>query len=202
MSSNTFINKVHRRLVHIARRIIQRPRIIEYQMLSSTRLQGKPILHQPLQSVGLGVIEFSGKVNIGVFPSPFFFSTYAYIEARNSTAKVSIGDGTWINNGFSAIAEHTSICIGQRVMIGTNVEIYDSDFHGIRVCDRVVSKVEWAKPVVIEDDVFLGSNVRVLKGVTIGRGSVIANGSVVIKDIPSSVVAGGIPAKVIKVIEK
>lgn len=87
-------------------------------------------------------------------------------------------------------------------MIGTNVEIYDSDFHGIRVCDRVVSKVEWAKPVVIEDDVFLGSNVRVLKGVTIGRGSVIANGSVVIKDIPSSVVAGGIPAKVIKVIEK
>ena len=119
MSSNTFINKVHRRLVHIARRIIQRPRIIEYQMLSSTRLQGKPILHQPLQSVGLGVIEFSGKVNIGVFPSPFFFSTYAYIEARNSTAKVSIGDGTWINNGFSAIAEHTSICIGQRVMIGT-----------------------------------------------------------------------------------
>jgi len=202
MSSNTFTNKVYRKLVHIAGRVIQRPRITMYQMLSSARFQGNPILHQPLQSVGLGVIEFLGKVNIGVFPSPFFFSSYAYIEARKSTAKVSIGDGTWINNGFSAIAEHTSICIGKRVMIGSNVEIYDSDFHGIRVCDRNASKVEWAKPVVIEDEVFLGSNVRVLKGVTIGQGSVIANGSVVIKDIPSSVVAGGIPAKVIKVIEK
>jgi acetyltransferase-like isoleucine patch superfamily enzyme len=159
------------------------------------------MLYQPLQLIGLGLIEFKGQIKIGVFPSPFFFTTYAYIEARNSSATITIGDGTWINNGFSVIAEHTSIMIGKRVLIGSNVEIYDSDFHGVKIDERNKSKFGWAKPVVIEDDVFLGSNVRVLKGVTIGRGSVIANGSVVVKDIPPCVIAGGNPARVIKAIE-
>jgi acetyltransferase-like isoleucine patch superfamily enzyme len=181
--------------------LFQSPRILKYRLLSGAGVQGWPNLHQPLQAVGLGVIEFSGTVNIGVFPSPFFFTTYAYIEARNATSKISIGDGTWINNSFSAIAEHTSITIGKRVLIGTNVEILDSDFHGIRVDERKVSRAVWSKPVVIEDDVFLGSNVRVMKGVTIGRGAVIANCSLVVTDIPPNSVAGGNPARVIKFIE-
>lgn len=172
-----------------------------YRLLSNATLQGKPTLHQPLQAVGAGQIKFSGQINIGFFPSPFFLSTYSYIEARNSCAQIHIGEGTWINNGFSAIAEHTSITIGARVMIGSHVEILDSDFHGIRVDDRNKSKAEWAKPVVIEDDVFIGSNVRILKGVTIGQGSVIANSSLVVNDIPAGVIAGGNPAKVLKVIE-
>ena len=82
--------------------------------------------------------------------------------------------------------------------MGTNVEIIDSDFHGIRLADRNLSKPEWAKPVVIEDDVFLGSNVRVCKGVTIGAGSVIANGAIVVKDIPAGVLAAGNPASVVR----
>lgn len=147
------------------------------------------------------MVNFSGQINIGVFPSPLFFFTYAYIEARNINSKISIGDGTWVNNNFTAIAEYTSITIGKRVLIGTGVEVYDSDFHGISIKDRGQTKADWAKPVVIEDDVFLGSNVRVLKGVTIGKGSVIANSSVVVKDIPSGVIAGGNPARVIKVID-
>lgn len=185
-------------MVRALRGLVQRPRIFMYRILSDAQVQGKPTLYQPLQTVGLGVIEFLGQVKIGVYPSPLFFTSYAYIEARKGTAKISIGDGTWINNGFSAIAEHTSITIGQRVLIGTNVEIFDSDFHGINVDNRNESKAEWGKPVVIEDDVFIGSNVRVLKGVTIGRGSVIANSSLVLKDVPPSVVAGGNPARVIK----
>jgi maltose O-acetyltransferase len=172
-----------------------------YRGLSSAVVRGKPTLYQPLQTVGSGVIEFSGLVKIGVYPSPYFFSTYAYIEARKSTATISIGDGTWINNGFSAIAEHTSITIGQRVMIGTHVEVFDSDFHGMRVGDRNISRSDWAQPVVIENDVFLGSNVRILKGVTIGRGTVIASGSVVVKSIPPCVIAGGNPARVLKTID-
>ena len=202
MSLNLFASKVRRRLVYVACRLIQLPRILTYKMLSAARVRGRPILYQPLQSVGLGVVEFSGVVRIGVFPSPQFFSTYAFIEARNSSAKIIIGDGTMINNGFSAIAEHTSITIGRRVLIGTNVEIFDSDFHGIEICDRKESRAEWAKAVVIEDDVFLGSNVRILKGVTIGRGSVIANSSVVVKNIPPCVIAGGSPARVLKAIQR
>lgn len=169
-----------------------------FKILSRADIQGKPILLQPLQAVGAGVIEFMGEVQIGYFPSPSFFSTYAYIEARAKGTKIVIGEGTFINNGFSAIAEHSSITIGRRVLIGVNVEIIDSDFHGLRVEDRGKSRPEWAKPVVIEDDVFLGSNVRVLKGVTIGRGAVVANGSIVVTDVPPGVVAGGNPARTIK----
>ncbi len=201
MSPRLLAEKVRRRLIHEGSGFIQWPRILVYRFLSVVKIQGRPTLYQPLQAVGLGEIVFFGQVTIGAFPSPFFFSTYAYIEARASAAKIFIGDGTRINNGFSAVAEHTSITIGRRVLIGTCAEIYDSDFHGIRIHDRNISKAEWARPVVVEDDVFIGSNVRVLKGVTIGKGSVIANSSVVLNDIPPGVVAGGIPARVIKAID-
>lgn len=85
-------------------------------------------------------------------------------------------------------------------MIGANVEILDSDFHGMKVEDRGVSRPEWAKPVNVGNRVFIGSNVRILKGVNIGDDSVIANGAIVARDVPSGVIAGGNPARVIKVI--
>jgi maltose O-acetyltransferase len=148
----------------------------------------------------MGTIKFEANVKVGVYPSPLFFSTYAYIEARFPTATVSIGYGTWINNNFCAIAEHSQITIGQNCVIGTSVEILDSDFHGIRIGERNVSRPQLAKPVSIGDNVFIGSNVKIMKGVSIGSRSVVANGSVVIKDVPSDVIAGGNPASVLKMI--
>lgn len=165
------------------------------------RVEGRPVLHQPAQLVGDGVVRFEEGVNIGVFPSPFYLNSYAYIEARGKDASVEFGAGSHINNGFAAIAEHTRIGIGRNVLVGTNVEIYDSDFHGLHRGSRGVSDPRLARPVIICDDVFLGSNVKVLKGVTIGAGSVVANGSIVISDIPANVVAGGIPARVLRSIE-
>jgi len=180
-------------------RIIQGGRIFFYRILSNARFKGaSPHLKQPLQAVGRGVIEFEKGVSIGFFPSPFFFSSYAYLDARNPSAKISIGHDTSINNGFVAIAEHSHIKIGARVLIGTNVEIIDSDFHGLGLSDRNSSKPEWAKPVNVGNDVFLGSNVRICKGVTIGNGSIIANGSVVTQDVPSGVIAAGNPAVVVR----
>lgn len=178
----------------------QRSRILWYSVLSNNRITGSPVLSQPLQAVGRGTIRFEPGVHIGVFPSPGFLDGYAYIEARHEGARVSIGAGTWINNGFRCVAEHTSISIGANCLIGANVEIIDSDFHGLRPEDRGQSKVGWAAPVAIEDGVFLGSNVRIMKGVRVGAGSVIANSSVVISDIPAMVVAAGVPAKVIRTI--
>ena len=83
-------------------------------------------------------------------------------------------------------------------MIGTNVEIFDSDFHGINLSDRNTSKPEWARSVEVGDDVFIGSNVRICKGVTIGAGSVIANGSIVTHDVPVGVIAAGNPAVIVR----
>lgn len=198
MSVVSIAEKFRRRISGALRRLIQAPRIAIYNVLSDAKIQGKPILYQPLQAIGLGEIEFSGEVRIGVYPSPFFFNTYAYLEARKATSKITIMDGTWINNHFTAIAEHTSITIGERVLIGTGVEIFDSDFHGLNINERGRSDPQLAKPVVIENDVFLGSNSKILKGVTIGRGSIIANSSVVTRNIPSGVIAGGNPARVIR----
>lgn len=181
-------------------RLLQEPRILGYKLVSNCKQVGRPRLHQPLQAQGLGKLTFERDVQIGVFPSPYFFSSYAYIEARNPQARVTFGEGCRINNNFCAIAEHTSIAIGRRVLIGTGVEIFDSDFHGLRIVDRARTNPIWAQPVVIEDDVFLGSNVRVLKGVTVGRGSVIANGALVVTDVPPGVISGGVPSRVIKVI--
>jgi maltose O-acetyltransferase len=178
---------------------VQRFRIWQYRLLSNAVLDGvKPHLRQPLQAIGSGVIEFEKGVSIGFFPSPFFFSSYAYLDVRNKTSKIVIGENTSINNGFVAIAEHTSIKIGARVLIGTNVEIFDSDFHGINLSDRNTSKPEWARSVEVGDDVFIGSNVRICKGVTIGAGSVIANGSIVTHDVPVGVIAAGNPAVIVR----
>jgi len=177
---------------------VQFTRILKYRLLSNCRVVGQPSILQPVQLVGGGEIVFDGIVKIGVFPSPYFFNGYAYIEARNRGAKIKIGNGTWINNNFVAISDHKSITIGENVLIGTYVEIFDSDFHGLEPDRRGISCPEEASDVTIEDNCFIGSNVKILKGVTIGRDSVIANSSLVTKSIPSGVVAGGNPAKVLK----
>lgn len=193
-------NQIFRHIVNSPCRVFQLLRVYAYGMASDNSVNGSPRRLQPIQCVGEGRVSIENSAIIGVFNSPLFFSTYAYIEARKASASISIGAGTWINNNFCAIAEHTSISIGKRCLIGVNVEILDSDFHGMKVNQRDMSQPEWARPVRVGDDVFIGSNVKILKGVNIGSGSVIANGSVVVKDIPSEVIAAGNPARVIKAI--
>lgn len=74
--------------------------------------------------------------------------------------------------------------------------------HGI-LPDQRSAGIEYSKPITLEDDVWLGANVTVCGGVTIGQGSIIGAGSVVTKDIPSGVIAAGVPCKVIrKITEK
>lgn len=179
-------------------RLIQEYRIFKFRLISNLAINGRPILNQPLHAVGHGSLTFLGKVNIGVFPSPGFTSTHAYIEARNAATSITIGDGTWINNGFVAIAEQTKIIIGKRCLIGSNCEILDSDFHALHASERADRVPPKASPILLGDDVFLGSNVTVLKGVTIGQGAVVANGSVVTRNVPPFTVVGGNPAGFIK----
>lgn len=179
-------------------KIILLPRVYLYRLLSNNQIHGKPIRIQPIQFLGLGSIHFKENVRVGVFPSPLYFSSYAYIEARTKGASICIGENTWINNNFCIIAHRSSIDIGRNCLIGTNVQIYDSDFHAIKHQDRGIPSLVKAEPVCIGDNVFIGSNVTILKGVSIGNGSVIAAGSIVCSSIPCNVVAGGNPAKVIK----
>jgi maltose O-acetyltransferase len=187
----------------LKQKIIQRcfklPRIKKYKFLSTCKnISGEPILNQPLQANGNGSISFGKNVMIGYDPSPFLYSTYCYIEARNTNSNITIHDNTFINNNCAFIAEGDGIEIHKNSLIGLNCEITDSDFHNLDPDLRLdATDIKTAK-VIIEENVFLGSNVKILKGVRIGKNSVIANGSIVTKDIPANVIAGGIPAKKIK----
>ena len=183
-------------------RSIQRLRVVGYRLLSSLDIDGRLVRYQPVLAIGDGRVEVEGKVRVGVFPSPQFLSSYAHVEARYAGSRIVIGDETWISNGFSAIAEYSSIKIGRRCLIGSNVEIVDSDFHGLAVKDRYRSDPSWCRPVRIGDDVFIGAGVRILKGVTIGDGAVVAAGAIVTGDVPPLGVVGGNPARVIRMLEE
>jgi acetyltransferase-like isoleucine patch superfamily enzyme len=180
-------------------RMLQRIRIIKYRLISSCKqIEGEPVIIQPVELAGAGKIVFKGQVRLGVYPSPFFFSGYSYLEARKAHSRIEIGHNSWINNSAVMISEGEGIIIGENALLGSRVEIYDSDFHGLSPSERMnPDKIETAA-VRIENNVFIGSNSIILKGVTIGENSVIGCNSVVTTSIPRNVVAAGIPARVVK----
>lgn len=109
-------------------------------------------------------------------------------------AEISIGN----NSGATGltIAAFRSIKIGDNVLVGAYCTIFDSDFHNSEPSKRGINDIP-AKPVIIEDNVFIGANCMILKGVTIGINSVIGASSVVISNIPPNSFAMGNPCKVI-----
>lgn len=106
--------------------------------------------------------------------------------------------GDHVGASATAFVCSLSITIGDHVKFGGNCVIYDTDFHSLNYLDRRnetedPSKVRSA-PVVIENDVFIGAHSIILKGVTIGKGSIIAAGSVVSRSVPVGEIWGGNPA--------
>lgn len=112
-------------------------------------------------------------------------------------ARLEIGANFGMTGGVICAAER--VTIGAGVNIGANSTIIDTDFHPLEAGRRKLDPqgAETA-PVVIEDEVFVGMHSLILKGVRIGRGTVIGAGSVVSRDIPAGVIAAGNPAKVIR----
>lgn len=119
--------------------------------------------------------------------------TPCMISTIKRGASVVIGNNCGLSG--TVIASASRITIGDNVKCGANTLITDSDWHNDD--DRAGKDA----PVSIGDDVWLGYGVKVLKGVSIGKNSMIGACSVVTKDIPENVVAAGNPCKVIKLIK-
>ena len=117
---------------------------------------------------------------------------------------LSIDDYTLIPKGSTFYCTRAELRIGRKVIFGPKPTIITGD-HRIDLIGRYIIDVSDDEklpvqdaPVVIEDDVWCGANVTILKGVTIGRGSVVAAGAVVTKSFPPYSIIGGVPAKLIK----
>ena len=96
-------------------------------------------------------------------------------------------------NGLCNIVVRKKVTIGRGVMAARDVNIYDSDYHPFSLYDDVQAVA--TKPVIIQDHVWIGNGASIMKGVTLGEGSVVSAGSVVIKSVkPRSMVSGN-PAK-------
>ncbi len=117
------------------------------------------------------------------------------IKTVGHGAKVVIGDDVGMSG--CTISAETSITIGSHVLIGSGCLITDTDAHPIDPEERRAGLGGSTRPVVIEDDVFIGARAIILKGVTIGHGSVIGAGAVVTKSVPANSIAAGNPAKVV-----
>lgn len=161
--------------------------------------------------VGFGIpildINMGGRFTIG---KKFWFNSGKYhamggrqqqcyfVAARG--AEINIGDNVGVTS--IAIICHNKISIGNNVKIGINTVIYDTDFHSLdaRIRNRIPESIEGVKsrPVTIMDGAFIGGHTTILKGVTIGRNSIVGAGSVVFTSIPDEQVWAGNPAVFVK----
>lgn len=135
---------------------------------------------------------------------------------ESDRGRITVGDGVFINSGTMVISR-SSVEIGNSVTIAWGCVIYDHDSHSISYLDRIadqeqqlidlprgnlVANKNWdhvaTAPIRICDHAWLGFDVVVLKGVTVGEGAIVGARSVVTHDVPAWTVAAGNPASVIK----
>ena len=120
----------------------------------------------------------------------------AQICSCNKSAKIYIGQNTTVGY-YTFIYSSEKIEIGKDCMIAPFVYIVDSS-HGTKLNSTMNSQPNKTSPIIIEDDVWIGANSTILPGVKIGKGSIVAAGSVVTTDVPENNLYGGVPAKFLK----
>jgi maltose O-acetyltransferase len=151
------------------------------QKAANVRLWGRPLIHNH------GRLIIGDRVRL--------VSTVVPIELTVASGTLEIQDRVFINYGCS-IGTRELVRIGQDCAIGSYVMIIDNSFHRLEPERR--NELPESAPVILEQNVWLGTRVIVLPGVTIGSGSVVGAGSVVTRDIPPRSLAVGSPARVVR----
>ena len=143
--------------------------------------------------IGSGTRINSGAANFVGHESPMALET-------TSTGEIVIGQNCAISN--TTIISRVSICIGNDVFIGGGSKVFDNDFHHVEIGLRLQGDCGASKPVLIEDNVFIGAFSIIMKGVVIGDGAVIGAGSVVTRSVPANEIWAGVPAKKLREIHE
>ena len=131
--------------------------------------------------------------------NPISSNLQASFFTDSPEAQIRIGNNVGMSS--TRIWIHKGLTIGDNVKIGGGVLLIDTDCHPVDYVVRRTSNEETCSaPIVIKDDVWIGAQSIILKGVTIGARSIIGAGSVVTKSIPSDCIAAGNPCKVVRML--
>jgi len=145
---------------------------------------------------GKGTLHIGASTNLGYSMAPRLGLGTILLQPRSADSQVVIGSKNAFSNNVT-ICANQEIRIGNGCQIGDLVAIYDSDFHEVNPCTRNLS-LGRSIPVVIGNNVWLGSRVIILKGASIGDNSVVGAGSIVTKSLPDNCLAVGFPARVLR----
>ncbi|MGY4829772.1 acyltransferase [Sphaerotilaceae bacterium SBD11-9] len=146
---------------------------------------------------GAGRIRLATTAVFGVPRSPNSYGC-TYVESRTPDSCIEIGPGTVFNNKAVILSEGASITFGARVLVGPELHVMDSNSHQLDVPSRAQPDAN-PRPVVIGDDVFIGSRVTILKGARIGKGCVISAGTLVTPgfEAPDMSIVAGNPCRIV-----
>ncbi len=180
--------------------LFQWPRILIYRHILSDfkglkqgRLSG---VSQPLLLRGEGNLKISKNVKFGYKKSQAFYSGSSYIEVRTPQGYINIGPDVHFNNSCTLISVRDGIEIGKNCVFGVGCTIIDNDFHAIHNQEKTKGA-----PVKIGNNVFVGSNVHILKGVEIADNCTIGMGAIVARSFKTACVIAGNPAQKVRDIE-
>lgn len=165
--------------------------LIYYKLLLGDRLQlGRGVItNHKLKISGPGRVIISDEVNLWAFCEPNTLQTFSH------DAEIRIGKKTRLNG--ATIQSRQLISVGNDCLLGST-QLLDNDFHHLEPSRRRDKSGIPTKPIYIADNVWLAGQSAVLKGVTVGKGSVVGFRAVVTKDVPENVVVAGNPAIVVK----
>jgi acetyltransferase-like isoleucine patch superfamily enzyme len=171
--------------------------VFDFRIGEGARIRGLPIVSLARQSsIRIGshayLISRSRNTALGV-------NHPVILRTMKPSARIRIGEH-FRASGVTLCAAR-GILIGDRVTMGANAAVVDTDFHSLDPAKRFSPQEDEldtkAAPVSIGSDVFVGMNAMILKGVSIGNAAVVAAGSVVTKDVPDGAIVGGNPARII-----
>lgn len=183
------LRDLHRRWIHAWYTFIEgsKARLIGVKLGRNVSFNGKTRIERFKHSV----IEIGNGVTFNAHPlHNQLCRSCNILHTMTDYARIHIGNHT----GFSSVCikSEKEVFIGNNVTIGANTVIMDSDIHGDILHTHSAS-------IHISDNVFIGMDSRILKGVTIGEGAIIGAGSIVNKDIPAHAIAAGVPCKVVRI---
>jgi acetyltransferase-like isoleucine patch superfamily enzyme len=181
LKAGMHVKKRHKRLylLYVLRRVV-RAGVSKYYLRNCSKVGSWPRVWGKPRIVNRGTIAFGDR------PTVISRNVPVELVAREG-AMLAFGDHVIINFG-TTISAYKRISVGDRVLLGVYTIIADNDQHSLEPERR--HELPKSQPVVIEDDVWVGDRVSILKGVRIGRGAVIGAGSVVTKDVPPHCIAG------------